>query len=141
MTKIEPQNNSNPILYLIIGALAFWIYTQSQQKAPSPTPTPTPDVEVRSDKALVDGSAKAAKALLQAMADDLDELAAQAVQGKIHTVSDAGKANTEMDEVTRRKFKQSMSDLWKGKLGDKDLPISAPQIFIDTANGFRKAAK
>ena len=139
MTKTESQN-SNPILYLIIGALAFWIYTQSQ-KTPGPAPTPTPDVEVKSDKALVEGSTKAAKALLAAMADDLDELAVQAVQGKIKTVSDAGRANTQMDEETRTKFKQSMAELWKGKLGDKDLPASASQIFIDTAAGFRKAIK
>lgn len=137
MTTTETKSN-NPLMLIIIAVMGFVIWQQSQK---APSPTPTPDVEVKSDKVLIEGSTKAAKALLAGMAEDLESLAVETVQGKVKKVSEAAKVNTEADEATRAKFKAAMAELWKSRLGDGDLQPSASQVFLDTAAGFKKAIK
>lgn len=141
MTTTTDNNDISKWLPWVAVAVMAFLYFQNKNAVPIDPVNPTPDVEIRSDKALVEGSTKAAKAFVSSMAEDLEFLAADAVQGKVKKVSDAAKVNIESDESTRAKFKAAMAELWKGRLGDGDLPPSASQVFLDTANGFRKAVK
>lgn len=136
----ETKQQINPWMVVAIAAIGYLLLTRNAPNPPSPGPA-DPVVPAKVDAQLVEGSRVAVKALVEAMAADMNETAKEIADGLSKTVSEVAASNAKRDTDSREAFKKSMAELLKTRLGDGDLKAGSESVFRDVASGFRKAVK
>lgn len=136
----ETKQQINPWMVIAIAVVGYLLLTRNATNPPGPNPI-DPVAPAKIDAQLVEGSRVAVKALVEAMARDMDATAKEVADGQSKTVSEIALANVKRDTDSREVFKRSMAELLKSRLGDGDLRAGSESVFRDVASGFRKAVK